>query len=371
MIKWVIVLRLSNSQFFWLLATIEVSMTIWLTIMPTITQAGQDAWIAIFIGGLIGIAATFLYYRISCMYPGLTLIAINNRIFGKGLGKLVSLCYLLGWFSVTVVILRTMAEFIQLVLFFHTSILIISLIMVLIIMYIVYYGGITAIARFSQIVGPVFFLVLLITFLLNLTNIKLALIAPVYVDHGFATIAKASVIHGSFLSESVLIMMILPFLHKPQKAGGSALSAVAVSSLIVVIATALVIMTFGPVLSGKFINPYFNMVRFISALDFIQNMDVWVIFVWLFCVFVKLSLYLSITSQGIAEWLHLKDAKKVIIVLGVLYLGISLLPPNITYILTNYNEKIWLIYIFGLNMILLPIIMFMIALFKTRKYKGG
>ncbi|MBD2869088.1 GerAB/ArcD/ProY family transporter [Paenibacillus arenilitoris] len=358
-------MRLTISQFFWTIATMEITMNIWLTISPTITLVGQDAWIAMLIGGMIGTGVTYAASRIGAHHPGKSLIGLSEDLFGEWLGKAVSLYYLLGWYSVTIIILRAMAEFIQLILFSRTSAVVLSAIMVVTMIYITHRGGITAIGRFSQIVGPLFFLVILITFILNSPNINLQHLLPVYADHGFAAIMGAAVPHASFLSESILIMILIPFLQS-RKATRPAIIAVIVSSLFVTVATALVIMTFGPHFSGKFINPYFNMVRFISVLEFIQNMDVWVIFVWLLCVFVKLSLYLFITSHATAELLRIKEWRKVVWYLGGIYLLVSALPPNIVTVITDYYEKMWIPLIFWPNMIVLPSIMLAISLAKKR-----
>jgi spore germination protein KB len=239
--------------------------------------------------------------------------------------------------------------------------------MVLLMVYITHLGGITAIGRFSQIVGPIFFVVIVASILLNLPNIDFHHIMPVYADHGMIPIMKASVIHGSFLSESILVMILIPLLLKPKKAPGTAVLAVSISSVVVIITTAMVIMTFGPQLSGNFINPYFNMVRFISALDFIQNMDVWVVFIWLFCVFIKLSMYMFITSYGTAQWLHIRNWKKVIWYLGAFYLFVSIVPPNIAVVFTDYLNTVWLPLIFWPNMIIIPLIMLGISFVKKPK----
>ncbi|MZQ83179.1 endospore germination permease [Paenibacillus sp. 5J-6] len=363
-------MRLSITQFFWLIATIQVSMTIWLTISPTIGRVHQDAWISIIIGGGMGLWTTFVSAKISALNPGLTLIEVNRVIFGKWLGAIISLLYMLAWLSVTVVILRAMAQFVQLVLFFQTPIQVICVIMILIMIYITHGGGITAIGRFSLIVGPLFYLIILLSFVLNLPNISLRYLMPVYADHGFVPIIKASFIHASFLSESILITMLIPFITKPKKTLKVALLAVGLPSIVVLLATSLVIMTFGPHLSGKFINPYFNMVRYISALEFIQNMDVWVIFVWLFGVFVKLSLYLFVISHGTAQWLRIKNAKKLLWIIAAIVLLLAILPINIAVLLTDYDEKIWAPLIFWPIMVFLPGLTLVLSFYNNKKAKA-
>ncbi|SFD77667.1 spore germination protein KB [Paenibacillus catalpae] len=360
-------MRITTLQFFWILAVIELTMTIWLTISPTITSVQQDAWISIFIGGLIGLTTTYVYAKLCALHDSRSLVGICRKVLGKWLGTLVTVYILLGWFSVTVVILRAMTDFIQLVLFNKTSNWVISIIMIANMAYISYRGGITAIGRFSQITGPLFFTVVLLTFALNATNLDFKQIMPAFHDHNLIDLFDASLVHGSFLSESILIMMLIPLITQPGKAAKTALWAVSISSFLVLLTTASVIMTFGPELSGQFIYPFFNMVRFISVLEFIQNMDVWVIFVWLFGVFVKLSVYLTLTSHGIAELTNRDIRKKTVLFLIAAYLLCTLPPLNITIVLTSYLYKIWLPLIFWPSMIVIPCLLLIISLIRRKQ----
>ncbi|NOU64733.1 GerAB/ArcD/ProY family transporter [Paenibacillus sp. LMG 31461] len=196
------------------------------------------------------------------------MVEIHQLLYGNWMGKVISIFYIISWLSVTIVILRAMSDFIQLVLFFHTPTLVISIMMILVLTYIVYQGGITAIARFSQIVGPLFLLVIIISLLLNVPNLQVGHLLAIFLDHGALHIAKVSIVHISFLAESILMMMLIPLFSKPEKVGKVALLAVTISSFVVIVTTCMVIMTFGPHLAGKFINPYFNMIRFISILEY-------------------------------------------------------------------------------------------------------
>lgn len=96
-------------------------------------------------------------------------------------------------------------------------------------------------------------------------------------------------------------------------------------SLIGVITAVWVIATFGTNIGSTLIFPYFSMVRFINYLGFIQNMDVWIMFIWIFNVFVKLAIYLFINHrQAIEEAAVIKpiqDAKPVPLLHGFFLLA--------------------------------------------------
>jgi hypothetical protein len=70
------------------------------------------------------------------------------------------------------------------------------------------------------------------------------------------------------------------------------------------------------------------MVRFINFLGFIQNMDVWIVFIWIFSVFVKMSVYLFIKCHGTAQLFGCKKWRRFIIVAAFVIFVLSILPSN-------------------------------------------
>lgn len=165
--------------------------------------------------------------------------------------------------------------------------------------------------------------------------------------------------------------MITPFLLKPERSLKPALMAILFPSLLVTVSTIMVITTFGIKMGGHLFYPYFTMVRFISFLDFVQNMDVWIIFIWIFSVFVKLSLYLFINSYGTAQLLNRQNPKSLIwLVAGLLFI-ISLIPSSADSVM-EYADRVWIKYVFPINVIALPIVMLVVAHFRRDKtnYRG-
>ncbi|MDF2963284.1 MAG: spore germination protein [Paenibacillus sp.] len=349
-------MKISSWQLFWLMATVEISMTIWLTVSPTIREANQDAWLSLIAAGIVGMTVTFIVVKLSSRYPTFTLVEFSQSILGKWVGRFVCLLYFSGWYTVAAVILRIMSEFIQQTLFHDTPAWVISIVMVTAMIYINHKGSIEAIARFSEIAGPLIILGIVLTLLLNATNLRLKLLLPIYADTGLMSVLKGSLTNASFLGESIMIMMMTPFLLKPERSLRPALLSILLPSILVTVSTIMVITTFGIQMGGQFFYPYFTMVRFISFLDFVQNMDVWIIFIWIFSVFVKLSLYLFINSYGTAQLLTIKNGKKMIwITAGILFV-ISLIPSNAVSVM-EYADRVWIKYVFPINIIALPVVL--------------
>ncbi|WP_261302242.1 GerAB/ArcD/ProY family transporter [Paenibacillus andongensis] len=353
-------MKISPWQLFWMLTTLEISMSIWLTVSPSIEIAKQDAWISLAVAGAIGLVVTLILVRVCQRHSSHTLVEFAQKLFGKWVGKLIGALYILMWFSVSADILRIFSLFIKQFLFHDTPIWVIAALMVAAMVYINYAGSIEGIARFSEMAGPLLLVGIVITFGLNLTNLHPALLLPIYADSGVIAILKGSLVNASFLGESMMIMMLVPFIANSEKMLKPTLLAICIPSLIAVLTAIFVIMTFGTNIGSTLIFPYFSMVRFINYLEFIQNMDVWIMFIWIFSVFVKLAIYLFINSYGTAQLIGIKNWRVMIGFAATAIFTISLVPANVIGLL-DYAKFVWIIYIFPIFIVGLPIIFLLVS----------
>ncbi|WP_186445590.1 GerAB/ArcD/ProY family transporter [Paenibacillus cremeus] len=363
-------MKITPWQLFWTLTTLEISMSIWLTVSPTIETSRQDAWISLAVAGVIGFVVTLIYVQVCQRNASQTLVEFAQTLLGKWVGKLIAVLYILMWFTVSADILRIFSLFIKQFLFHDTPIWVIAILMVAAMVYINYAGSIEAIARFSEMAGPLLLVGIIITFGLNVPNLRPSLLLPIYADSGAIAILKGSFVNASFLGESMMIMMLVPFITNSQKMLKPTLLAICVPSLIAVFTAIFVIMTFGTNVGSTLIFPYFSMVRFINYLEFIQNMDVWIMFIWIFGVFVKLAIYLFINSFGTAQLLGIKNWRAVIGFAAAVIFTMSLVPANIIGLL-DYAKFVWIIYIFPIFIVGLPIILWLVSLLRGQKREAN
>ncbi|CAN7485688.1 endospore germination permease [Paenibacillus sp. LjRoot153] len=359
-------MKISTWQLFWMFTTLEISMSIWLTISPTIEIAKQDAWISLAVAGFIGLAVTTILVRVSQRHSTQTLVEFTQKLFGKWGGKLISVLYILVWYSVCADILRIFSLFIKQILFHDTPVWCISALMMAAMVYITIAGSVEAIARFSELAGPLILAGILITFALNIPNLHTALLLPIYADSGVIPILKGALVNASFLGESMMIMMLTPFIAKPEKLLKPILLSICVPSLLAIVATMMVISTFGTNIGSSMYFPYFAMVRFINYLDFIQNMDVWIVFIWIFSVLVKLSIYLFINSYGTAQVFGIKKWRGMIGFTAPVIFVISLIPANLFGIL-DYANLVWTTFIFPIFIVGFPVFFLLVSLIRGRQ----
>ena len=359
-------MKISGIQVFWMMASMEVGMTVLLTMTPAISDAKQDAWISMLLAGIVAVAITFIAVKLSLLYPHQTFIQFSQTILGKWLGRVIVIPYFLMWYSVTGIILRQSSDFIHLALFHKTPLWVIVLIPLIAMVYLTYKGGIEGIGRCSEFIGPIIFLSIIAVLILNYPNLHWQRLLPIYADSGWLPILKGSVSPLSFLGESVMMTMLLAFMSKPQHGLSRALWGVEMASIFIAFSTLSVILTFGN-LAANMWYPFFDMARFVSFMEFIQNIDAVIVIVWLLSVFVKSSLYLFITSYGTAQWLGVKDWRKLIWFVSPIVFGLALWPSNIDVSSIEFPTKLWMHYILPINMVGIPILLWIVGVIRKKR----
>ena len=85
--------RISTHQFMVLSAGVFLGVT-FLPIAQILTMvAGRDAWWSVLPGCLLGIPWGFMILSFMKSYPGLNLLQISEKVFGKWIGKAIGVCY--------------------------------------------------------------------------------------------------------------------------------------------------------------------------------------------------------------------------------------------------------------------------------------
>lgn len=357
-------MKLTGSQIFWTLSTVEVVMAVWLRVSPAIEIAKQDAWMSMIIAGAIGLATTYLVMHVSLLHPGETLTQFSRKLLGGWIGRIVILPYFVAWLLLSGDVLRSFTDFIHLTILDQTPIWILMVMILALAVYLTGISGITGIGRFCELAGPVTFVALVLTFLLNVTNTKLLHILPIVGDSSWQEVFKASLSPASFFGESFMLLVLLAFISSNKKIIVKALSSIAFTAIMVTLATVMVLLVFGPYVGMELRFSYFMLVRTINILNFIQNVDVLVIFIWIFGVFAKISLYLFITSYEMAQWLQVKNWKKLIWICAPAILIIALLIPNEAAIIMV--QKLWERIIIPVCAIAIPLFLWMITVMKRK-----
>lgn len=354
-------MKLSGWQIFWMIATMDVGMTLIMTFTPSLQAAGQDVWMSMLISGLIALGITWIVTRLTALYPGKTLIEFCRIIMGKPLGNAIIFLYLIQWFTIIPIVLRQFNDFIQIMLLPTTPKQAILAVMIALVVYAVSAGGIEGVGRTSEILGPLVFVMIGLVVLACFTSLEPGNLLPVLADSGWRKIAEGSLYPASYLGHSVEYLMLAAFVPLTAKGSSAAFWGVLTASVTVLVCVTMIVATIGVELSPGMWYPFFEMTRKISLLGFLDNFDPFTIVIWIASVFVKLSIYLFVASYGTAQFLNVVDWRRLIWPIAPVIFFLALVPRNMSDATSHYLLNYWLPISLPVNMIGLPLLLLIVG----------
>lgn len=175
--------------------------------------AGYDAWIAVVLAGLSTHIILWIIYKITDTANG-DILTAHTFVFGKNLGKLMSLPFMIYYIMIAVITLRSYIEVIQVWMFPDLSTFWFSVAFCGLAIYIIFGGfrTLTGIAFFGVILPSY----LIFSFLFTLPYADIRNLLPIF-DHSIKDIMTASYqMSFTYLGYEVLLF-IYPFIKEPQK----------------------------------------------------------------------------------------------------------------------------------------------------------
>ena len=87
--------KINPFQFLVLVIFFTIGTSILVVPSALATYTRQDAWIASVIGTVIGVFIIWLFTFIGLRFPNLTYVQLNEKVFGKWLGKIFSVIFVI------------------------------------------------------------------------------------------------------------------------------------------------------------------------------------------------------------------------------------------------------------------------------------
>lgn len=355
-------LKITNHQLFTVtaLSTLGGSILVISAAMATIVK--QDAWLSILINIGYGWVMISIYSYLGSQHPGLTLVGIIRQIFGKWLGLILAVCYVLFFIKLAFEIpwfigsfhshqlVETPPAFINV--FFYVA-------LVIAVLY-----GIEAFSRASEIFYVFVTALFIISIILVVPNAKFEYIEPV-LEKGLKPVFKGSIIIAGYISFPVISMlMIFPKHIEDMKKGKQALLKGFLWANVVVLVTILIsTLVLGSIVVSKSSFPTVNLAEEIVIGTVLTRLEYIITVMWTVSEFGIGILNFYCAIVGFSELLGLNDHKKIVLPMGLVgFLYADTAWPN-SIEQANY-VNVWLphIIVFGA---ILPFIMLFVFLLKN------
>jgi len=359
-------MSMTAKQLFWILFSLEIGNTLLVTISPTAALTRQNLWLSYIAAGILCMLITWIAARVALLHPHRDFLDICRAILGNWLGTLVVLAYMIQWFSAIGIILYDFTEFASTVLLPATPTMTFAASLMLLVLYALHAGGIRSVGRCSEFFGPIIVFSLLLILLLFIPDAEPHRLLPVYADTGLKGVAAGAVFPYALLGETVMLMALAGFLHQPGRLAVSALGSVGLTSALIVVSVVFVVMTLGGELAASLKNPLLVTISYINAMNFLQNLEIVGVLVWILSLFVKLSVYLFLLSYHAARIFGVKKWTKLAWPAALASIGLLIAFQKFAIDGNVFMRSVWLPYIVPAHMALLPLLLLAVGAVRKK-----
>ncbi|MBD1381769.1 GerAB/ArcD/ProY family transporter [Metabacillus arenae] len=330
--------------------------------------AKKDAWLAILLGMAGGMVLFFIYYSLFRQYPGMPLTGFARKIFGKYLGWIIGLLYILYFLYMAARLLRDFGDLLLSSTMTETPLLPLNILMILAICYVVY-QGIEVVGRTAEV-----FIVILIFFgftgnlLVVLSgNVDIHNLQP-FLENGWKPILTTAfpLITSFPFGEMFVFSMLLPYLNQFKLVKKVWLSALISCGLILSYTASLNTAVLSVEVVERSTFPLFSTIGKVNIFEFIQRLDALVVFTFLITVFFKVSIFFYSALIGMTDLFKLKNYQQIVLPTGVIIMFISMAMAS------DYAEHIeeglivTIRYLHIPFLIIMPLIMLVISIIRNR-----
>lgn len=312
------------------ISALQTVALIYNTIVPTailvvpnvvVSHSHQDAWVSIIGAIALAVLIALLCGTIAKNNPGLSFPAWMSKRFGKTIGLVAGLILTQYYVSISCVILQEFTNILSdQILIITPDIMLMTLI--LIVASFAAYSGIEVIARVNGVVTTITIITYTTSFFMFTGLVDLNQLKP-FLTNGITHMAYGGLLPLGWLSESAIILVLVPFLKNSAKAGQYATWGTVLAGLHLTITVMLCIAVFGPQLPVQFRYPSFSMIEVLKVGNTLERIDILFVSFWLCTIYVKMSLFLFASYHCLTETLKIKPSKPILLALALLILMTS------------------------------------------------
>lgn len=288
--------------------------------------AQKDAWLAILLGMCGGIVLFFIYYFLFRQYPDLPLTGYARKIFGKYVGWMIGLLYIVYFLYAAARNLRDFGDLLLSSTLPKTPLLAINILLVLAICYVLYLG-VEVLGRTAEVfIVIIIFLGFTGNLLVFLSgNVDLHNLQP-FLENGWKPIMTTAFPLTTFFpfGEAIIFTMLLPYLNRPELVKKVWMSVLISSGLILSYTASLniAVLSVGEVERSTF--PLLSTIGKVNLFEFIQRLDALVVLTFLVTMFFKISIYFYGAVIGMVDIFKLKSHQQMLLPAGIILTVLSM-----------------------------------------------
>ncbi|PEQ08697.1 GerAB/ArcD/ProY family transporter [Bacillus toyonensis] len=268
-----------------------------------VQEAGYDAWIGVILAGIIVHCLLWVMYYMLSLVQG-SILTVHTYVFGKIIGNMLNVVLMLYFLVVSISVLRTYIEILQVWLYPTASTFILSLSFSFLIYYIVSSGFrvITGICIISIFVS-FSYMILCLYCLIQYGHFDNFL--PIW-NHKISDLFSAAKASSYTMTGFEIILMIYPFIYSPQKSHRFAQYSVLFSNILYILSILSALAIFSEKQLMHMIWSQLSMTQTIEF-PFLQRIDYLVVSGYTLIMVTSIILPLWAFSRGMREIFQVKQ----------------------------------------------------------------
>jgi len=327
-------------------------------------EAKNDAWIAGIIAILMAVPVILIYARLLALYPGQDLYEIITLTLGKWPGKLVAVLYIWYSFHLGALVIRNFGEFVNTVTMPETPMLV-PMFCLGLVGVVAVKSGVEVIGRITAYLLPAIIFIIVVVQILIIPELNFRYLRPV-LHQDLLLVLRGGFTTFSFpFAESVLLMGILFAIKTKVSPYRVYFSSLLFAGTIIMVLTLRNILVLGPMLGSLYFPSHVAVSR-VNIGEFLQRIEVTVVFVFIFGAFIKSSVCLYVACKGIGKIFNLDNYRSIVIQVGLLMVYFAYIVYDSTMLMAYWAFKVYAYYAFPFQVIL-PLIIWVIAEIKSRR----
>ncbi|MCM3690117.1 GerAB/ArcD/ProY family transporter [Neobacillus niacini] len=334
-------------------------------------DAKNDAWLAILLGGLIGIGIITFFHFFIYRFPDKNMFQVFEFCIGRKITIVCTLIYIVYYLYISSRVIRDFGELMATAILPNSPIEMMSLTFCLLMGYILYLG-IEVLARTSEIFTPYLFgfFLLLAIFLFASGSLEFKQLQPI-LGEGVMPVIKTAFTELAFFPYGEMIAFSVIYASLTNKKYSLRVSIVGVgtATLILSVSAILMIVSLGADSVARSNFPLLSTARLVSIGNFIERLDALVVFIIMLGVFIKGSLFFYAGLKGL-EYIFKLPYRYFAIPISMI---ISLFSILVSVDFADHiQEGIKMVpyYLHFPFQVVLPLILFLLVMWKQRKIKS-
>ncbi|HWP96848.1 MAG TPA: endospore germination permease [Syntrophomonadaceae bacterium] len=331
-------------------------------------SAGHDGWIASLIGVMEALLIAWVFCVLVNQFKDKTLIEINDLVYGRMLGKVISLIFIWYLFHLSALVLNVFGRFFATEIYLATPKTVILIIIVAVCASTVG-RGIEVLARCSMVLVLLTLFIIINDAALAIPTMDIKNLLPI-LDIPVGKLLWAA--HGAAafpFAETVAFTMIFAFSNNHKGRYAPVATAILIGGLSLTLLVARNSLVLGP-MESAYEYPTYMAIQMIDIGDILSRGEVVVAVFFIFTGFLKLSVLLYGTVLGLSQVFNLRSYRPLIIPIGILMIILALTNVGSSIELYSFINKEFPIYIMPWELGI-PLITLIVAKLRKLPQTGG